>query len=316
LATAFPKDSLIKFMSASADEQVLLVKTSSDVDPGTWYVYRRDRKTLKAIASTRPALVGMKLSPVQAIVYAAADGTKIPAYLTLPPGVTEPRMLPAIVMPHGGPDARDEWGFDWLAQYFAQRGFVVIQPNFRGSDGYGEEWFANNGYRGWKTSVGDVCDAGRWLVAQGMADPSKLAVFGREYGGYAALQANVMDANLFKAVIAVAPVADLALLKNKRLPYIDGRVQADFIGSGPHIKEGSPAQHPQAFKAPVLMFHGNNDLYVDIGQSRSMNKALRRARKWSLLIEYPKLDRDLQDSTARTDMLKRADAFLRKNLVL
>ena len=124
---------------------------------------------------------------MKAITYPAADGTQIPGYLTLPPGVTEAKNLPAIVLPHGGPGARDEWGFDWLSQYFAQRGYVVLQPNFRGSEGFGAAWYANNGIRGWKTSIGDVCDAGRWLVKQGMVDPSKLAIFGWSYGGYAAL---------------------------------------------------------------------------------------------------------------------------------
>ena len=176
LASALPKQPLIDFKSASADEQVLVVHASSDIDPGDWYVYYRDKKALALVSPARPASRARRLSPVKAISYPAADGTQIPAYLTLPPGVTDAKNLPAIVLPHGGPGARDEWGFDWLAQFFAQRGFVVLQPNFRGSDGYGAAWFANNGFQGWKTSIGDVCDAGRWLVAQGMADSSKLAV--------------------------------------------------------------------------------------------------------------------------------------------
>src|SRR5262245_58414673 len=160
-------------------------------------------------------------------------------------------------MPHGGPGARDSWGFDWLAQYFAQRGYVVLQPNFRGSGGYGDAWFANNGFRGWKTSVGDVVDAGRWLVSQGLADASKLAVIGWSYGGYAALQTQVLAPDFFKAVVAVAPVTDLELLKSKSaLNYRNAFVEADFIGSGPHVKLGSPAQNAADFKVPVLMFHG------------------------------------------------------------
>ena len=90
-------------------------------------------------------------------------------------------------MPHGGPASRDEWGFDWLAQFFVSRGFAVLQPNFRGSSGYGDAWFQQNGFRSWKTAIGDVNDAGRWLVKEGIADPSKLAIVGWSYGGYAAL---------------------------------------------------------------------------------------------------------------------------------
>lgn len=316
LAKALPKQPLIDFMSASADEQVLVVHASGDTDPGAWYVYYRDKTALSMVSPARPPLKGKTLSPVRAITYPAADGTPIPAYLTLPPGVTEAKNLPAIVMPHGGPSARDEWGFDWLVQFFAQRGFVVIQPNYRGSDGYGVEWLAKNGFQGWKTSIGDVCDAGRWLVAQGMADSSKLAVFGWSYGGYAALQANVLDPDLFKAAVAVAPVTDLALLKSKGMTYSNAYLQADFIGSGPHVKEGSPAQNPQAFKSAVLMFHGDLDLNVDIGQSRYMDKALRGAGKSSELIVYPKLEHSLRDGTARADLLRRSDAFLRRQLKL
>ena len=101
--------------------------------------------------------------------------------------------LPAIVMPHGGPEARDDWGFDWMVQYYAQAGYAVLQPNFRGSAGYGADWFMQNGYKNWKTAIGDVNDAGHWMVANG-ADAKRLAIVGWSYGGYAALQSNVRRA--------------------------------------------------------------------------------------------------------------------------
>jgi len=317
ISRALPKQPLIDFISASADEQMLVIHASSDVDPGSWYLYDRKKKSLGIISPARPALKGKTLSPVKAITYPAADGTQIPAYLTLPPGVTEAKNLPAIVLPHGGPDARDAWGFDWLSQYFAQRGFAVLQPNYRGSGGYGDAWFADNGFRGWKTSVGDVCDAGRWLVAQGIADGSKLAVFGWSYGGYAALQSNVLAPDLFKATVAVAPVTDLDMLKDKAaLNYSDAFLEADFIGSGSHIKEGSPAQNAAAFKGPVLMFHADMDRNVDIGQSRYMDKQLRKAGKHTELVTYPDLEHSLRDGDVRADMLRKSDAFLRKQLKL
>ena len=317
ISKALPKSPLIDFISASADEQLLVVRASGDIDPGNWYLFDRKKKSLGIISPSRPALKGKTLAQVKTISYAAADGTQIPAYLTLPPGVTEAKNLPAIVLPHGGPGARDEWGFDWLSQYFAQRGYVVLQPNFRGSGGYGDAWFANNGFRGWKTSVGDVCDAGRWLVSQGMADASKLGVFGWSYGGYAALQANVLAPDLFKATVAVAPVTDLDLLKSKgSLDYANAFLEADFVGSGVHVKEGSPAQNAEAFKVPVLMFHGDMDLNVDIGQSRFMDKQLKKAGKSSELVVYPDLEHSLLDGTVRADMLRKSDAYLRKQLKL
>jgi dipeptidyl aminopeptidase/acylaminoacyl peptidase len=304
----------VYIISASANERVLLIRASSDVEPGRYFVYDRDARTLKEIMQSRPALRGLKLSQVKAIEYAAADGTRIPGYLTLPPGAADAKGLPALVMPHGGPGARDEWGFHWLAQFYAQRGYAVLQPNFRGSAGYGETWFQKNGFQGWKQSIGDVCDGGRWLVSQGIADPAKLAIVGWSYGGYAALQANVLDPDLFKAVIAIAPVTDLALLKSQAFNFTSYNIVSDFVGSGPHVREGSPAQQAARFKAPVLLFHPAEDVNVDIMQSRRMDKELRDAGKSSELVVYPDLDHGIRSGAARTDMLRRSDAFLRQHL--
>jgi dipeptidyl aminopeptidase/acylaminoacyl peptidase len=317
LAKALPKLPLVRIEAANADEQVLLVSAGSDVDPGHFYILNRSRNSLQEILLARPALKGVTLSPMQAITYPAKDGTSIPGYLTLPPGVTSARNLPALVMPHGGPSSRDAWGFDWLAQFFAQRGFAVLQPNFRGSAGYGDQWYMNNGFQNWKTAIGDVTDAGRWLVSQGIADANKLAIFGWSYGGYAALQSNVLDPDLFKAVVAVAPVTDLAMLKNQSLNFTNSRLQRDFIGSGPHITEGSPAANAAAFKAPVLMFHAEGDFNVNIAQSREMDKRLRIARKPVELVVYPpELEHSLLDGAIRADLLRKADAFLRMHLKL
>src|SRR3546814_16872493 len=123
-------------------------------------------------------------------------------------------------MPHGGPASRDQWGFDWLTQFFVNRGYAVLQPNYRGSTGYGDDWFNDNAWHSWKTAIGDVNDAGRWLVKQGIADPAKLAIVGWSHGGYAALQSNVLDPALFHAVVAVAPVTDLGLLRAAHTGYV------------------------------------------------------------------------------------------------
>jgi dipeptidyl aminopeptidase/acylaminoacyl peptidase len=214
-------------------------------------------------------------------------------------------------MPHGGPGARDEWGFDWLVQFFANRGYAVLQPNFRGSAGYGDAWFQQNGFRSWRTAVGDVNDAGRWLVGEGIADPAKLAIVGWSYGGYAALQANVLDPALFRAAIAIAPVTDLELTRSENGASL---AVFDFIGTGAHIREGSPAQNAAAIRAPVLMFHGELDRNVGIHQARLMRARLRDAGKQVELVEFAGLDHQLEDSAARIRMLRDSDAFLRRAL--
>ncbi|WP_426014929.1 alpha/beta fold hydrolase [Caulobacter sp. DWR2-3-1b2] len=306
---------VVTFVDASADEKRLLLWAGSDVDPGRYYLYDRNTHQLSEVMAQRPELADFKLSPVQAITYKAADGTMVPAYLTLPPG-SDGKNIPAIVMPHGGPEARDEWGFDWLSQYFANRGFAVLQPNFRGSSGYGEAWFEKNGFQSWRQAVGDINDAGRWLQSQGVAAPGKLAIVGWSYGGYAALQSSVLDPDLFQAIVAVAPVTDLETLREEARLYDKYKLVDAFIGRGPHVKEGSPARNAEKIKAPVLMFHGDDDTNVGIGESRLMLSRLKAAGKSAELVVFKDLDHQLDDSAARAQMLDKADAFLRKTLGL
>jgi dienelactone hydrolase len=315
LGKALPGLPLIRFIDSSVDESKLLIWAGSDTDPGRYFLFDKGTKQLGELMLSRPELEGVRLATVKPVTYRAADGAQVPGYLTLPPG-RDPKNLPAIVMPHGGPGYRDEWGFDWLAQYFANRGFAVLQPNFRGSTGYGDAWFQINGFQSWRSAIGDVNDAGRWLVSQGIADPSKLAIFGWSYGGYAALQANVLDPDLFKAAVAVAPVTDLAAVVVERRGWSDERITAQMVGSGPHVREGSPANNADKVKAPVLIFHGELDRNVGIQQSRTMAARLKSAGKSVELITYPKLDHYLDNSQSRADMLRRTDAFLRAALKL
>ena len=313
LEKALPNIDQVSFLDSSEDESVLLLMASSDTVPGDYYLLDRRTNKLRPLFAARPELEGYRLASVKSVEVTAADGTKVPAYLTLPPGSTG-RNLPALVMPHGGPSARDEWGFDWLAQYFANQGYAVLQPNYRGSWGYGDEWFQQNGFRSWKTAIGDVTDSGRWLVAQGIADPKKLAIFGWSYGGYAALQAGVTAPDLFKAIVAVAPVTDLAQLKLEAVGYSNRRLLEEEIGSGPHLKEGSPAQNAGLISAPVLIVHGLNDVNVNINQSRLMVDRLKDAGRPPEYMEVPELDHYMEDSAIRRAMLSRSSAFLAKAL--
>ncbi len=316
LGHALPATPMIDFVDVSRDGDTLLIHASSDTDQGRFYTFQKSSRALHPLLSVRPQADGLVLAKVQSITYRSFDGTEVPAYLTLPPG-SSGKNLPAIVLPHGGPEARDYFGFDFLVQFFANRGFAVIQPEFRGSTGFGEAWFLHNGFRSWRTSIGDVNAAGKWLVAQGIADPAKLAIFGWSYGGYAALQSNVLDPGLFKAVVAVAPVTDLSLLRKESEGFTNEELEKTRIGAaGPQLDEASPARHAELFKAPVLMFHGDRDINVGFAESQAMDAALHRAGKQSELVRYPGLDHQLDDSTIRADMFTRADTFLRQTLHL
>lgn len=314
LGKVLPDQPLVDFIGSSADNGKLLIRTGSDSDPGHYYVFDKAATTLNEILLARPALEGVRLASVKPITYAAGDGTAIPGYLTLPPGREDARGLPAVVLPHGGPSARDEWGFDWLAQFLAHQGYAVLQPNYRGSAGFGDAWLHENGFKSWRTSIGDVTDAARWLVAQGIADPDRLAIVGWSYGGYAALQSGVTEPGLFKAIVAIAPVTDLDMLKRDARGYTSASLVAEEVGSGPHVKAGSPLQNVERIEAPVLLFHGDLDLNVDVQQSRSMDAKLRAAGKASELVVYAGLEHSLADSDARAGMLDRIAAFLETNL--
>lgn len=316
LAQAIPHLPQITIVDSTLDESVLLIRARSDDDPGRYFVFRRGTNELSEIMIARPELEGVDLATVRPVRYPASDGVEVPGYLTLPPGRDNARGLPAIVMPHGGPSARDEWGFDWLAQYFAHQGYAVLQPNYRGSAGYGDEWFVENGFQSWEVAIGDINAGGHWLVNEGIADPDKLAIVGWSYGGYAALQSGVYEPGLFKAIVAIAPVTDLQLLKTQSRFWIGGRNQREFIGEGPHIQAGSPAENAGRITAPVLMFHGDQDINVDIDQARRMQNRLENAGKQSELVVFEDLDHSLDHSTARAELLARSDAFLRGALGL
>jgi dipeptidyl aminopeptidase/acylaminoacyl peptidase len=313
LEKALPGSPVIQILDVTDDQNIFLILASSDVEPGSYYVFDRPAKKLAKVLLSHPKLEGLRLAEQKPVQYRAADGTMIPAYLTLPLN-SAGKNLPTIVMPHGGPSARDEWGFDWWVQYYASRGYAVLQPNYRGSDGYGEKWLEKNGLQSWRKAMGDIVDAGKWLVSSGLADPAKLAIVGWSYGGYAALQTPVVDANLFKAIVAIAPVTDFMMLREEYRLYTNFFIQRDFIGSD--LKDGSPAQNVAAIKAPVMIFHGTEDQNVGYAQSKFIADRLKGAGKPVSLITYDRLGHQLESSEARADMLSKSDAFLRSSLGL
>lgn len=300
---------LIDIAGASSNGQRMLISAGSDTHPGAYYILDRATKKMQELAIIRPDLEGRALASVKSITYAAADGSKIPAYLTIPAGSTG-KNLPTVVLPHGGPSSRDVWGFDWLAQFLAARGYAVIQPNYRGSSGYGTEFQNKNGWVNWRTAMSDIGDSARYLTKEGIADPTRIAIVGWSYGGYAALQSAAIEPGLYKASIAIAPVTDMGLLKKENEGYTSSKLVNASIGTGPHLVEGSPMRHAERIKVPVLLFHGDYDINVGIAHSEKMADALKRAGTRVEFIRYDGLDHNLDDSSARADMLNRIGAAL------
>lgn len=313
LGKAIPNLPLIDFADASSDGTKLLVFAGSDTNPGSYYFLDRKTKEMSPLFDVRPALANRTLSPVKHITYRAADGTSIPAYLTVP-AASAGKKLPAVVLPHGGPSARDEWGFDWLSQFLAARGYVVIQPNYRGSAGYGDEFRGANGFKDWRKAISDVNDSARYLVDQEIADPGRLAIVGWSYGGYAALQAAAVDPSRYRAIAAIAPVTDLGLLKREADDYTNAELVKDFVGSGQHVRDGSPLRNASAIAAPVVLVHGDLDINVGVDHSILMAKALQELGKPVEFLRFKQLDHQLEDGEARVQMLTRLGAQLERSL--
>jgi len=186
----------------------------------------------------------------------------------------------------------------------------VLQPQYRGSAGFGDAWLNQNGFKNWRTSIGDVTASAKWLASKGIADPKRTAIVGWSYGGYAALQSAATEPALYKAVVAVAPVTDLAMLKEDFHDFTNYKLVADEIGSGPHAADGSPLRHAADINVPVLLVHGTLDANVNYRHSQKMDQALKAAGKRSELITFDGLDHQLNDSAARTRMLTRIGEFL------
>lgn len=313
LSKALPNSPNVEFADASRDGRKLLIFASSDNDPGRYYLFDRDKKSLTPAMIARPRLEGRTFAKVTPVKIAGSAGVAIPGYLTVPPG-KEAKNLPAIVLPHGGPSARDVWGFDWLAQFLAALGYAVLQPQYRGSSGFGDAWLNENGFRNWRTSIGDITDSAKWLAAQGIADPKRLAIVGWSYGGYAALQSAATEPSLYKAVIAIAPVTDLGMLKEDYRNFTIRDLVAKEVGSGPHVAEGSPLRRAAEITVPVLLIHGTLDNNVRIAHSQKMDAALKAAGKQSELLTFAGLDHQLDNSTARTEMLTRIGELLERTI--
>lgn len=311
LGKALPNQPLVYFTGSSADGNKLLLFAGGDTIPGAYYLFDRKAHSLNELALARPELEGKPLAAVQPISYPAADGTQIPAYLTLPPG-KEAKGLPAVVLPHGGPSARDEWGFDWLAQFLAARGYAVIQPNYRGSAGYGEDWQSENGFKNWQQSIGDINAAARYLSSAGIADGKRIAIVGWSYGGYAALQSVVVDPSLYKSAVAIAPVTDLTLLKQDARNFTNSKMVREYVGSGDNVVAGSPLRHADKIKVPVLLVHGDLDSNVSISHSEKMADALSQAE----FVRFRGRDHYLNDSEARVQMLTKMGELLDRTIGL
>lgn len=300
-----------EIVSLSRDRSAAVVKIGGPSAPGAYYLYRADGSmTRLAINNTT---LGMKrLHRVETIRYKARDGLEIAAVLTLPRGET--RNMPLIVMPHGGPFARDSEEWDWWAQFLADRGYVVVQPNYRGSSGYGTI-FAAKGEGQWGLAMqDDLNDAVAELAKRGIADPKRVCMVGASYGGYAALRAAQRDGKLYRCAVSYAGVSDLGRMTRYDRNFLGSGRRKDWLrAQAPDFKAVTPLSHASEFSIPVLIVHGKKDRVVPVNQSRVMAEQLREAGKDVTYIEQPEADHHFTRSQDRLEFLKALEAFLAKH---
>ena len=269
--------------SITTDEQLALVSTQSDVNPGATYLFNRSAQTIEKLYDAWPALPSEHLASVTPIRYAARDGVEIPAYLTLPKGVPSEN-LPVIIFPHGGPWGRDSWGYSPVAQFFANRGYAVLQPNFRGSAGYGKA-FLNAGNQQWGTGVmqHDITDGVEYLIDEGIADPERVGIMGFSYGGYATLAGVAFTPERYAAgASVVGPSSLITLIENMPpywIPLQDSMALRVGDPTDPADRARLEAQSPlfsaDRIQAPLLVVQGANDPRVLQQESDQIVKALR-----------------------------------------
>jgi dipeptidyl aminopeptidase/acylaminoacyl peptidase len=303
-------DKGISVVDESWDRRFYLVHTGSDIDSGNFY--RLDTKTgeMAMITKAYPWLAEHALAEMRSYSYAAEDGTQIPGYLTVPPGdATTPR--PTIVLPHGGPRARDYWRFDWLPQFFAAQGYVVLQMNYRGSGGYGDAWAGAGAFREWKRAITDIDHGIQSLIAEGIADPTRVCVVGWSYGGYAALMSAVEFPKRYRCVVSIAGVSDPVDLIEEAYGH-EKKALESLISR--RLDGAAPARRAKEIQVPVLLFHGDLDVNVPIEHSEAMQKALRRAKKEVQFVEYEGADHKIDLERQRIDMLQRIGEFLNQHL--
>jgi len=306
-------------VSRSQDGERFLVWSRAANDPGSYYLYVPGKALLKQVAILHDGLDPARLPAMTYTRYPARDGLEIPAYLSLPLG-REPKGLPLVVMPHGGPyGVRDELGYSAEVQFLANRGYAVLQPNYRGSAGYGA-WFYQQGQGQWGRRMQDDLDDGvDWLVGLGLVDPKRVCLVGSSYGGYAALWGATRNPERYRCAASFAGITDVGRqLKYQLNSFGDRRGRKDWRSTvegdeGFDLDRISPYFGVEGLRVPVLLAHGEQDQIVPVRQSEMYATVLKKTGKVHEYVVYPGEGHGLSDADNLADWLRRLEAFLARH---
>ncbi len=296
--------------SLSADRSKMLVRVDSADSPGLLYFYDTQVGHLLKIAPINDKIGGKKLSPVKLVNYKARDGLEIEGVLTTPKGRTS-KNLPLIVMPHGGPWGHDGLEYDYWAQFLASRGYVVLQPNFRGSTGYGTEFIEKGKGQMGFAMQDDITDGVKWAVDQGIADPKRVCIVGASYGGYAAMWGIAKDPDLYRCAISISGVAALRREVNDFGDSLRGNLyKRQWQEMTPDFTAVSPINAIDKIKVPLMLIHGKRDVTVDHVQSVKMFNAMTKAGKPVEFVSLPLADHYFTRQADRVTLLSAMERFL------
>ena len=317
-------DRINAIVSTTADEQRLVVMSESTTHSGTYYLYDLTNEALTEIGQRYDGLYEEDLSPMQRVTYEARDSLEIPAYLTVPKvpvtqaaGRPNARPGPVVILPHGGPRTRDRLGFDLWAQFLANRGYVVLQPNFRGSRGYGER-YESLGHGTWGRAMqDDLTDGAQWLIDQGLADPKRICIVGASYGGYAALMGIIRAPDMFQCGASLNGVSDI-----RRMMRADGDYDtrsSEFRRVAGRLSKSeldliSPIDRADEINVPVLLVHGEEDRNVSVRHSRQLAAKLERDGKSNTLVVIPDEGHSFRKDESLLIWLSALEKFLAENI--
>lgn len=333
LNTFFGNEYNILVKDVSVNGLIWILYVSGPRDPGSYYAYSTKTRKAEFLLSDNYELEEKNLNKMEIVNYTSRDGVKLSGYLTVP-AQPQSRPAPLLVLPHGGPQARDYYVYDRMVQYLASSGYQVFQPNFRGSRGFGQK-FEQAGYKEWGGIMqDDVTDGVQHLIKNGKVNKGRICIMGLSYGGFSALSGAVKTPDLYQCAISINGVSDLSeLIKYdlKRFKGSDGleKFVKDTIGDLKSdkgmIKARSPINNIDKIKIPILVIHGNSDEVVPVSQSQAFVKAMKKANKDINYIEFPDIDHnllngrneDIQSDTyydAYKETLLSAEEFLAEHL--
>ena len=318
IAGSFP-DGYATFLNHSDDGRTSLLYAYSDRDPGAWYLFDRSASSLSKLMAPREDIDPARMGERRPIRFHASDGIELGGIMTLPQGVTDPSGLPMVLLPHGGPHAEgDAWAFDNDAQFLASRGYLVLQVNYRGSQGRGQA-FEEAGYLKWGTRIqDDLLDGVRWAIDRGHADPQRICAYGASFGAYSAMMVAAKAPDLVSCAIGLAGVYDLKMMYSKgdvRTTNYGRNYLSRVIGrDDAALSANSPTALASRITVPVLLVHGEIDERTPLAQAKAMRAALEKAGNPPEWLAVPREGHGFYNEENNIAFYRRLEAFLARHI--